>query len=699
MFWLSWGERTNMRVLQGHKKEQGEMNIRVTVLSPGRGFCENFDFLPLRTLEIGAIVTLMALAVLVLGASNANAAPPPPTVDCANGQIPNMTIQIYNNSKDFTIYPVLFAGAQSATDTWIQACFNLTDDQLKDNPYPRANQYRMYINCCANGENGIPPGGSVTITLPLYSPLVASIKPALPGQLIDWWQGGGINFYRAPATSTSPPTALQQHWDADQPTNEVQPTGKPTCNNCSLHFYNAPASIPNNDPQQLAEYTLGAQPINPDHDKPGQPARLWVPNNVDYDVSYVNYVYMPAVMEPFGNPLIGYIGSPSGIADFNMAITKWLASSLGSDWPLYKGNDGNVVSGKIPSALEIFLNTAAFDNTNVFIPAPAQSQPIMEMGMEWDSCVNHQGGDPICSLIRSVTDLLEANYANYQNTGLNDPNTWKNVWLCSGPPVEKTDQLLLAHLYGWTPFLGDCKNTAANQLYDTPGYNDPNKPVNYEVVKSDFDQLQYWVNVLKGEYGAFDPYVALVHGPDYINAPYTYAYSVDDAVGNMQTDGTGLIIAVGGSDNLPNPDHATPNVNFPFGYSSSYDGGIHFTKYGRCTATPDTPTVTYFTSFAVPEGIENTQRSVVNCTISMQDSRGRIYLFKLKGLPPSFPTNPFPTPKERMTVNRQFIDCAGDTGQVLNWCQDIYPYQQINQNDPRATVNFYVVMGAPPPLQ
>jgi hypothetical protein len=193
--------------------------------------------------------------------------------------------------------------------------------------------------------------------------------------------------------------------------------------------------------------------------------------------------------------------------------------------------------------------------------------------------------------------------------------------------------------------------------------------------------------------------VALVHGPDYINAPYTYAYSVDDAVGNMQTDGTGLIIAVGGSDNLPNPDHATPNVNFPFGYSSSYDGGIHFTKYGRCTATPDTPTVTYFTSFAVPEGIENTQRSVVNCTISMQDSKGRIYLFKLKGLPPSFPTNPFPTPEERMTVNRQFIDCAGDTGQVLNWCQDIYPYQQINQNDPRATVNFYVVMGAPPPLQ
>ena len=67
-----------------------------------------------------------------------------------------------------------------------------------------------------------------------------------------------------------------------------------------------------------------------------------------------------------------------------------------------------------------------------------------------------------------------------------------------------------------------------------------------------------------------------------MNAPYTYAYSVDDAVGNMQTDGTGLIIAVGGPENLPNPDHVTPEVKFTFGYKSPYDGGITFNQYGRC---------------------------------------------------------------------------------------------------------------------
>ena len=668
------------------------MNVRTWVLSKDLVVCAGLCLSKTRTVNKWMLAASMAFAILIFGGSPAAAQAP----NCTNGQTPpNMTVEIFNNSTTDNIYPVLFAGAPSETDTWIQACFQLKDDQLRGNPFPRATQYRMYINCCGSGENGIPPGGSATITLPLYSPLVSSINPKLSGQLVDWWQGGGINFYRAPSTGTTPPAVLQQHWAVDQNGNAITLTNNPpTCGGCILHFFKAPASIPNSDPQQLTEHSLGAQPINPNHLMPGQPARLWVPDNVDYDVSYVNYVYMPIVMEPFGNTLIGYIGSPTALSDFDAAIGKWYASPLGTDWPLYKNT-----TGKIPSALEIFLNTAAFDNTNEFNPAPVNSLPFMAMTKEWEACVNQNGGDPICPLIRRVTALLNANYENYERVGTFDRHTWKEVWGCTGEPVKKTERLLLAHLYGWTPFLENCKNTAANQLYHTPGYSNPRLPLNYEVVKADFDELQYWINVLQGNYGKFDPYVALIHGPDYINAPYTYAYSVDDAVGNMQTDGTGMIIAVGGTQNLPNPDHATPNVNFPFGYSSSYDGGIHFAQYGRCKTTPDTPTVPHFTSFAVPEGIDNTRSSILNCENSMQDSKKRIYLFKLKGLPPSFPDNPFPTPEERRMVNSRLIDCAGNTGQVLNWCHDIYPYRQIDPNDPRARVNYYVVMGAPPPLR
>jgi hypothetical protein len=642
---------------------------------------------------------LLVLSVLSISMGNTVAAAQ--TVDCTGGQSPNMTIVIYNNSTDFNIYPVLFAGAPSPTDTWMQACFKLTDAQVNsgDFPYPRETQYRMYIACCAEGENGIAPGGSVTITLPLYSPLVNPINPKLAGQLIDWWQGGGINFYKS-AAGTTPPAELQQHWNNDQTAgrNITPVSNPPSCAGCTLHFFIAPNSIPNYDPQQLTEYTLGAQPVNPDHAMPQQPARLWVPDNVDYDVSYVNYVYMPAVMEPFENPLIGYIGSPSRIADVTSAIDSWLGSSLGSGWPLYKGSDGSTVPGKAPSALEIFLNTSAFDNTSVFIPAPAESAPIMAMEIEWKTCAGNPGGGAICPLINDVTALLQANYDHYEDVGLHDPHTWTYVWQCKGDPVKESDRLTLAHLYGWTPFIENCANTAANQLYDTPGYNDPSRNPNYQMVKDEFDQLQYWVNVLKGDYGTFDPYVALVHGPTYINAPYTYAYSVDDAVGNMQTDGTGLVIAVGGPEHLPNPDHATPNVNFPFGYHSPYNGGIDFTEYGRCTMTPDTATVSYFTSFAIPEGIVDTPSSIVNCPISMKDSEERVYHFKLKDQPNAFPTNPFPTPEERMEANSRFIDCSLNSGQQLNWCQTIYPYQQVNANDQRATVNYYVVMAAPPPL-
>ena len=171
-----------------------------------------------------ALAACMAMAFCFFGAANANAAAPAATINCTNGHTPNMTVEIYNNSTSHNIYPVLFAGAPSVTDTWMQACFQLTDGQLAANPYPRATQYRMYINCCASGENGIPPGGSVRITLPLYSPLVGTIKPTQSGQLIDWWQGGGINFYKGPSSATTPPTVLQQHWNGDQNGNEVTPT-------------------------------------------------------------------------------------------------------------------------------------------------------------------------------------------------------------------------------------------------------------------------------------------------------------------------------------------------------------------------------------------------------------------------------------------------------------------------------------------
>jgi hypothetical protein len=134
----------------------------------------------LRRLKVATLVGFLALPLLTLGGGRD-----------ANAQTPAMTIQIFNpSSSTYNIYPVLSAGAASDTDEWMQAYFQLTNDQVSsgDYPYPRAGIPRFYINCCAPGENGIPPGGSVTVTPPLYSPLADPIKPkdkTPPGQFAD----------------------------------------------------------------------------------------------------------------------------------------------------------------------------------------------------------------------------------------------------------------------------------------------------------------------------------------------------------------------------------------------------------------------------------------------------------------------------------------------------------------------------------
>ena len=135
--------------------------------------------------------------------------------------------------------------------------------------------------------------------------------------------------------------------------------------------------------------------------------------------------------------------------------------------------------------------------------------------------------------------------------------------------------------------------------------------------------------------GRFNPYGVLIHGKDYINAPYVYAYSVDDAVGNMQVAGDGLILAVGGVNGLPNPNHATPFINVSFGYAPKPINLVQFTKYGICTTTPDTAVNPDFPSFI----ISSTNPNI--CPLTWVDNSGQRYKFKLKyqpqGMPPSVP--------------------------------------------------------------
>ena len=627
--------------------------------------------------------------------------------------------------------PTIATGASQ----WMQACFRVTFNNLKTQRYPRDGQYRFYVNCCGtdmNGmnENGIPPNGLVTIILPFYSPLEKNIDPdpdtkkSIPAQFINWWQGGGINMFQAPVKDGKPPQYLREFWAADQ-SNAVDPTDKnttlgakanpPTCGTgCALHFFRAPGAVDSWSPNQLIEYTMGAAGPNGNTGaaKPKQPFFVWDPTNLDYDVSNVNNTYMPAALEIDGNALvgtccaIGWVGSIETLETFAKNITNWSTSTLGKNWPAYidQHHIPNTVAGKVPSPLELFPN---FNNTANFSPSPANSQPIKNIKMLWEQCNGNVPLPNICGRIGHINSLLLANYTNYLDTYLasvppKTDKTWKNVWGCQLPAVSRDELDTLAHFYGWQPWNADSLCRAdVNLLWETPGYKpgDPGfkegDPLHdYTAVKREFDDLNYWFNFHlsdgdtqpgdygqwdnrgASDYGQFNPYVALVHGKEYMNAPYTYAYSVDDAVGNYQADGTGLIVAVGGPKGLPNPDHVTREVQFTFGYETDIKSGpfngldITMDAYSRCKAAPE-DTNPIFTTFVVPAGNEAKvgdpipPNSVVNCGIALTDSQGRNYQLRIKTYPSTWPLKPNPAPdgwptiEQKMQWSAQNIICSG----------------------------------------
>src|SRR5207245_9817626 len=82
-----------------------------------------------RILKQAALAGFLALACLVFdGGSRASAE----VIDCTNGSPgPNMTIVIYNNSANFNIYSVLFAGAPSTTDQWMQDWCKVPANQMQ----------------------------------------------------------------------------------------------------------------------------------------------------------------------------------------------------------------------------------------------------------------------------------------------------------------------------------------------------------------------------------------------------------------------------------------------------------------------------------------------------------------------------------------------------------------------------------------
>jgi hypothetical protein len=558
-----------------------------------------------------------------------------------------MTIKIFNDDPDHFIYPVLTTG-RGDKDIWMQAWFSVKTSEIGNKPYPRNNNYRLYIN----PAHGIAPHTGITLTLPLFTQLEAQIKPkpgSDPDTFIDWWNGGTIQLYTSPGTVQAPAKQPLSLTDAlARPESDQKPVAvnfanavKPTCDTCEpLTIYSDVADLPKEDGSQLLEYTLGARNLPSLKNRDAGIAEALDTSNVDFDVSYVNVVWAPAAMGVYKNKQVGYVGTDQTIDAFQAPLNKFKDAAASKGWPQFVKTYTNIkptppatTNLKFPSPLEIFaVLTGANAPTNLTrVPAwPTQLwAPIEDLQKNWISAAgtvtadthwpyykNQDGtcgkmldpGAPVqkwCDAIVAVKALLLRNYSNYRKIYSSK---------CKGTPVDITDKLLIAHVYGWGPWIesatgvaGDGCPADANLLQNTPDQNgDPlyfkmvtvdGQPVKdytkYLTVKLGFDNLNK--GDLPEQKYTLNPWVDLIHNQ--LKITCGYAYSVDDALGNVQAEGQGFIVDVGSTEHLENRHECSPPINISLGYDPNAQ--TRFTQYAVCDQNDVKPVNSAFPSFII----------------------------------------------------------------------------------------------------
>jgi hypothetical protein len=304
--------------------------------------------------------------------------------------------------------------------------------------------------------------------------------------------------------------------------------------------------------------------------------------------------------------------------------------------------------------------------------------PIQQIRDKWatysTSCQHSaEGFTTFCDAILDVRDLIAANYQQYTKIFPTE---------CNGTPVPNTPDRIVSHVYGWGPWTeslgtGTGCHPTANLLENTPGYMANDYDL-YGKVKLEFDKLNY------GTYPnapyAFNPWVQFIHGdailPDQLGMPGVYAYSVDDAVGNLNVEAEGYIIDIGSTKHLENQTRATPPLSIQLGFSS--EAQFRFQTYGVCgnassqqkPVNPANPQ--FIISATAPQ----------NCPVFLTDNENppQTYTFTVtkpppytvipqadvrKGLANWSDGNGRPTKYNTTSV----IDCSGNTSQLTKaWC-------------------------------
>lgn len=669
------------------------------------------------------LATCSAAAILAVS-SAAIAAPAPncPTqVGEGDGFIPTQTIKIFNDTGQ-QIFAELEVGKNNP-DLWIQDICNVPDaERNKLYPYPTTVTNRLYIN----GLDGIPPGGSVEITLPLYTQLAETVVPTSNNQYAEWWQGQNMQIFAHPVGSGAP-KAFENYFKGTAPTrpkgsqiamvfNAKNPT-KPTCKaggnlgSCTLTFVTDTAgTLPKFGASQLVEATLGANQDKRPDPTDGSIKSFLYPTQADFDVSYVNVASIAAAMGPIDNDQAGYVGSPMLPGVFRPLLDTFQKNT---SWPTFIDLDGTKRAiSKLPSPLELMARlSGAAPPTDITALTGKQSwpnnvwEPIQTLRKNWETysktCKHSQAGyTTFCDAILDTRDIIHANYLAYEKL-MSDKK-------CTGGAVSETADRTVAHVYGWQPWTeaasgleGQGCGPKANLLEKTPGYGSDdtiNPYARYAKVKTEFDNLNYggpsgvaWNPVAPY---VFNPWAAFIHGTPpgtqdtakgYLGIPGVYAYSVDDAVGNLNVYAKGYIVDIGSTKHLENRKPAGPPISISLGYAVS--DPVKFVSYSVCGPNKNRPVNPADPQFII-SAIEPEK-----CSVWLTDQNNQQYTFKVKPTnktPPLFteiPTSAVqkkpasdakwstglgypesgsnPTPYNTTSV----VDCSGNTTKLAQlWC-------------------------------
>jgi hypothetical protein len=614
--------------------------------------------------RIGVAVLLLALIAGWGGNADAQVTPP----KCPTDPLCTKTITIYNNSP-VPIYAMLQANFQDP-DPYLQALFQ------SNQSFAETHYSRVYID----PDNGIPPGGHVSVTVPWVSKLMND-----PDEYADWWNGSRIDIFDQKialsavyATDKTHPVSIASGWPA------------PNCTGCEtagvLPVYSDKLAVPDSVAFQLVEFSFGGIHASGDAAKPQYIVNLYV----NYNISYVDQIYLPAALtacltEPCDKPdpsAVGYLGTITTFPAFRTALDDFINTQ---GWPRYIDNDtgDNAQHPRVPGADRVLLNQidVGAGVPSLYTPYGAAAK---DMIAQWNTCVSSKATAAECPQYKTYQDLADyfsQNYAAYIAAKCPASAYYPQP----APPLQSLP--LQRYVYGWVPFNSGCippQSPGFNSLATSPG---PEQTFNALLLDYIHLQYNYATTGIKPAQ-RFNPYTELVHGANYLDANI-YAFSVDDASSFESHPGEGLILAVGGPGGLPNPTPVTPPADYSKDFLVTLGDTIALNRpewvaYGVCTDVADTkfsplpPDATNSSRSIIVDTVKNTISPTDPCNITVKDASGRLYRFTVK--------MPVPWPAHNGSgFDPTVMSCPteGLTAEAVAWCKDINEVANVPPDLPR----------------